>query len=149
MPIRSPRFLSLFGLVLAGLIASPLQAQTIAAPEAPERSAEWRTEFSVTGRSEIAEGSRRLGEIRHHFTLVEGAALIPLERKATLLAGLSMRRFDFSGSQADVPGSLTALAFKLGYARTLTSRWSLRAEIDPGLYSDFEDISGDDFNAPF
>ena len=62
--------------------------------------------------------------------------------------GVTWRRFDFSGSLADVPDSLTSLALKLGYARTLSPAWSLRAEIDPGIYSDFEDISGDDVNAP-
>ncbi|HEY1107816.1 MAG TPA: DUF6268 family outer membrane beta-barrel protein, partial [Opitutaceae bacterium] len=38
---------------------------------------------------------------------------------------------------------------QLGYNRKLSPQWSLRAELQPGLYSDFEDISGDDFNAPF
>lgn len=137
------------GLGLAGLPVVSLNAQTIAAPRAPVAAFEWRTEFTTTGRSDIAEGSRALGEIRHHHMLAEGVRTVSLDGDASLLLGASWKRFDFSGSQADVPESLTAFALKLGYARTLSPRWSLRAEIDPGLYSDFEDISGDDFNAPF
>ena len=30
----------------------------------------------------------------------------------------------------------------------MDEKWALRFEADPGLYSDFEDINGDDFNAP-
>lgn len=135
---------------LAGLFAlSTLHAQTIAAPRAPGRGTEWRTEFTTTGRSDIAEGSRTLGEIRHQHALVEGVGTFALAGDASLLAGVSWKRFDFSGSRADVPGSLTMLAVKLGYARMLSPQWSLRAEIDPGIYSDLEDIGSDDFNAPF
>jgi hypothetical protein len=137
------------GLGLAGLTRVPLPAQTIAAPRAPGAAFEWRTEFTATARSDIAEGSRGLGEILHHHTLVEGVRTLPLGAESSLLIGATLKRFDFSGSRADVPESLTGLALKLGYARTLSPRWSLRAEIDPGVYSDFEEVSGDDFNAPF
>jgi hypothetical protein len=63
--------------------------------------------------------------------------------------GAAWRRFDFSGSRADVPESLSSAALKLGYTRKLSPEWQLWAEIDPGLYSDFEDVSSDDFNVPF
>lgn len=138
-----------FGFGLAGLTGGSLPAQTIAAPRAPGAAFEWRTEFTAAGSAEISEGSRALGEIRHSLALVEGVRTLPLGADSSLLIGATWKRFDFSGSRADVPESLTGLALKLGYARPLSPRWSLRAEIDPGLYSDFDDVSGDDFNAPF
>jgi hypothetical protein len=131
------------------LIAAPGAAQTIVAPTGKGEAIEWRAEFTTTGHSDIAEGSRALGELRHWHARVEGDRSLPLSNDASLRLGAGWRRFDFAGGRADVPESLTALALKIGYTRTFSPRWSLLAEIEPGLYSDFEDISGDDFNAPF
>ncbi len=131
-------------------LASPLSlsAQTAVAPRAPGDPFEWRTEFSYSGTSDIGEGTVSLGELQHRSLAVEGVRTIALDNGAAYLLGGSWRRFDFSRPTFPIPESLTAIALKLGYSRPLNPQWSLRAEIDPGLYSDFEDISGDDFNAP-
>lgn len=138
-------------LPLAAFAALPaaLPAQTIAAPGGPGPAFAWNTQFSASGKSAIAEGTRALGDIRHSFASAEGSTTLVLDQGSALILGASWKRFDFSGSRADAPESLTALALKLGYARQFSPQWSLRAEIDPGIYSDFEDVSGDDFNAPF
>ncbi len=138
-------------LPLAAFAALPaaLPAQTIAAPGGPGPAFAWNTQFSAAGKSAIAEGTRALGDIRHSFASAEGSTTLALDQGSALILGASWKRFDFSGSRADAPESLTALALKLGYARQFSPQWSLRAEIDPGIYSDFEDVSGDDFNAPF
>lgn len=143
---RPRRFLPF---TLLALLPALLPAQTITAPGGPGPAFAWSTDFSVSGKSAIAEGTRALGDIRHHFAAAEATTTVVLGKESALILGGSWRRFDFSGSRADAPESLTALALKVGYARQLAPQWSLRAEIDPGLYSDFEDVSGDDFNAPF
>lgn len=136
-------------LFLVSLLAVPrAPAQTIAAPSAPGPNFEWQGEFSAAGSSAIFEGSQALGELSHRHAAATTTATLRRDRDSSYSAGLSWRRFEFSGSQADVPGSLTSLALKLGYARTFSPIWSLRAEVDPGIYSDFEDISGDDLNVP-
>lgn len=124
-------------------------AQTITAPRAPGGNFDWQARFSTAGSADIAEGSRPLGEMRHTHFAFEGATTLALSRDAAAIVGLGWRRFDFSGSVADVPDSLSSLALKLGYARTFSPQWSLRAEIDPGIYSDFEDVGSDDVSAPF
>lgn len=144
-PASPSIFLSIAGL----LLLQGAVAQTITAPRVPVKTSEWRAAFSFSGSSDIAEGSRALGEIKHTFAAVDGSTAVPLDAKSALVLGATWKRFDFSGSRADVPESLTAFALKLGYARTLSPQWSLRAEIDPGLYSDWEDIGSDDFNVPF
>lgn len=131
------------------LLAHGAAAQTITAPRAPADKSEWRAAFSFSGASDIAEGSRPLGEIKHTYAAVEGSTSVPLTSDSGLVLGATWKRFDFSGSRADVPDSLAALAVKLGYTRTLSPQWSLRAEIDPGLYSDWEDLGSGDFNVPF
>jgi hypothetical protein len=140
----------LFALGLSIGVPSPeVQAQTITSPRAPGGSFDWQARFSSAGSAEIAEGSRPLGEMRHTHFAFEGATTLALDRDSAAIVGLGWRRFDFSGSVADVPDSLSSLALKLGYARTFSPQWSLRAEIDPGLYSDFEDVGSEDVSAPF
>lgn len=131
------------------LLPTLAAAQTAVAPQAHGAGFEWRAELAHSGASDIAEGSRALGEIKHTSARLEGSQTYKLDDDSALIAGLTMRRFDFSGSIADVPDTLQSIALQLGYNRTLSPQWTLRAEIQPGIYSDFEDISGDDFNAPF
>lgn len=140
-PVLLPSFLAL---------ACPLilPAQTAVAPRGPGAPFEWRTDISYTGRSPIAEGTVSRGDLQHQSFRIDGVRTIALDDGAAYLVGASWRRFDFSKASFPIPQSLTALAVKLGYSRPLNQQWSLRAEVDPGLYSDFEDISGDDFNAP-
>jgi hypothetical protein len=140
--------LVLLGLA-GGLSTSESRAQTITSPRGPGGTFDWQSRFSSSGAASIAEGSRPLGEIRHHHAAIEGATTLALGRDSAAIIGLGWRRFDFSGSVADVPDSLSSLAMKLGYSRTLSPKWSLRAEIDPGVYSDFEDVGSDDVSVPF
>ena len=139
---------ALVPLLIALAIPALLPAQTAVAPRAPGAPFEWRTDVSFTGRSGIAEGTVSRGDLQHQSFRIDGVRTIALDNGAAYLVGASWRRFDFSRPTFPIPESLTAMALKLGYARPLNAKWSLRAEIDPGLYSDFEDISGDDFNAP-
>lgn len=148
----SPRNILLSLLLLglaAGLSTPESRAQTITSPRGPGGNFDWQSRFSSTAAAPIAEGSRPLGDIRHHHVAIEGATTLALGRDSAAIIGLGWRRFDFSGSVADVPDSLSSLALKLGYSRTLSPKWSLRAEIDPGVYSDFEDVGSDDVSAPF
>jgi len=140
-PVLLPLFLA---------VASPVlvPAQTPVVPRAPGAPFEWRADISFTGSSAIAEGTVSRGDLEHQSFRIDGVRTIGLDRGAAILVGGSWRRLDFSGATFPIPESLTAMALKLGYSRPLNQQWSLRAEIDPGLYSDFEDISGDDFNAP-
>jgi hypothetical protein len=142
------QFTSLLGLII-GLSGEGLRGQTITSPRAPGGSFDWQARFSSAGSADIAEGTRPLGEMRHTHVAFEGSTTLALGRDSAAIVGLGWRRFDFSGSVADVPDSLSSLALKLGYSRTFSPQWSLRAEIDPGIYSDFEDVGSDDLSSPF
>lgn len=127
---------------------SLLPAQTAVAPRLPDKPFEWRTELSFAGSSDLREGTINRGDLRHHSFRLDGVHTVPLGNGANYLIGASWRRFEFSDSSAPIPESLDALTMKLGYSRPLSPQWTVLTEIDPGLYTDFKDISGDDFNAP-
>jgi Domain of unknown function (DUF6268) len=137
--------------LLATFLLAPafLPAQTPVVPRSGTTPLEWIAEISHSAESDISEGTRPLGEVS---TLQSRAGIIHTLAAAAdsaWLLGATWQRFSFSAAAGTpIPDHLTALAFKIGYNRPLTQQWSLRAEIDPGIYSDFEDIGGDDFNAP-
>src|SRR5205085_12518626 len=51
--------------------------------------------------------------------------------------------------QAPLPERGYVTALLLGGDWQINEKWALHADIRPGLYTDFEDISFADFNAPF
>jgi Domain of unknown function (DUF6268) len=66
------------------------------------------------------------------------------------LAGVDWRRIQADvPTGAPVPDTLQSTALVLGFDWEINSRWRARLEAIPGVYSDFDDFSGDDFNSPF
>jgi len=51
-------------------------------------------------------------------------------------------------SDAPVPNTLQSAAAVLGFDARFAESWRVRLEAMPGAYSDFHDLSGDDFNVP-
>jgi hypothetical protein len=141
---RTHRVLSFTLLTIAALF-SPLHGQ----PGRPAATPwEWRTEFSGAGASDIAEGTRQLGEIRHSNVSGELTRRLSLDADSSLLIGGAWRQLSLSGSSADVPNRLQSFALRLGYERRLSPQWTFGADVAPGFYSDFEDLDSSDFNAP-
>jgi len=142
---------SIFLLVAAGLTLGLVatNAQTPVAPRFGDHALEASLEFAYAGKSDIAEGNRPLGEISTQQTRISAVRTVAIDPRSAWIVGGAWQHFAFSpAAGTPVPDRLSALSLKLGYNRQLDARWSLRTEIDPGLYSDFRDIGGGDFNAP-
>jgi hypothetical protein len=56
-------------------------------------------------------------------------------------------RFD-APAGAPVPEDIYGLSVRLVSNWRVNEKWSVRSDLRPGLYTDFEDISGGDFNVP-
>ncbi|MEW6304677.1 MAG: DUF6268 family outer membrane beta-barrel protein [Verrucomicrobiota bacterium] len=66
------------------------------------------------------------------------------------LGGVDWRRFSASvPAGAPVPNTLQSLAIVIGADWRFRDDWRVRLEALPGVYSDFNDFSGRDFNVPF
>jgi hypothetical protein len=95
------------------------------------------------------EGRRfgNLDSLEFHVTYVE---TLRVNDAFDVLAGADWRRIQ-SGVPRDapLPDTLQSAALVLGGNWRVNDRWHARLEVLPGVYSDFEDISGRDFNAPF
>lgn len=96
----------------------------------------------------ISLGTTVLGDIES--AELGGLWVSPVYRRESfdILGGLSYRRLQFSTpTAAPIPNTLQSIAGVVG-AQGRFGNWRARFEVLPGLYSDFSDLSGDDFNAP-
>lgn len=106
-------------------------------------------EVSYAARSDVALGSRELGEID---TLAYRVSFTPAFRVSEdyfWYAGIDFQnlRFDVP-DQAPLPESLYGVSLRLGNQWQFAPKWTLHLQVSPGLYSDLEDISWGDFNLP-
>lgn len=63
--------------------------------------------------------------------------------------GVAANRFDFDPPRhSAIPDHLGSVAFPIGVHWKPADQRLLTLQAQPGLYGDFEDISGDDFNVP-
>jgi len=99
--------------------------------------------------SSLERGSSEFGDFNATLHRGQVTALIPWRETQSWSVGPLWEFGHFNaGSSAPVPEDVYSAALRLGYGAQFKEHWSFRAEIRPGLYSDFEDISFDDFNAP-
>jgi Domain of unknown function (DUF6268) len=100
--------------------------------------------------STIYQGNTRLGDIdtlEFHATYIQS---VKVNNDFKWLVGADWYRQQASvPSGAPIPNTLQSAAAVLGFDWRFRERWRARLEVQPGIYSDFRDISSDDINAPF
>jgi hypothetical protein len=103
--------------------------------------------------SETKQSDQKQGELTEQNTSLRYVATTKLPTPFLLRTGLGYDRFSFGTSELNpgvaLPNTLQSTALLLGTELKLDEKWTLRADISPGLYSDFVDLGSDDFNAPF
>jgi hypothetical protein len=129
--------------------ALPGSAQSPVAPRYGDHALEAGVEFAYAGKSDLAEGSRSLGEISTRQTRISAVRTLAIDAQSAWIVGGAWQQFAFSpAAGVPIPERLTALSLKLGYNRQLDPRWTLRTEIDPGFYGDSDRSGSGAFNAP-
>ena len=125
-------------LAMAALLpAAWLPAQTPMSPRSGATTFDNVAEFAYAGRADIGEGSRWLGKIDSSQVRVLAVTAMPLDERNEFLAGLGVQWLEFHPPAGSlVPERLGAVSAKLGLNHQFASPWSVRAEIDPGLYND-------------
>lgn len=100
--------------------------------------------------SEVKQGGTRFGDlntIEFHATYIES---VKQSDKFNWLLGADWQRIQASvPSGAPLPNTLQSASAVIGFDWFFGDRWRARLEVVPGVYSDFQDVSGDDVNAPF
>ena len=143
-----PQLIRVFAALLAVRVASWAQARVY--PILADFDQALGAEVSYSLPSPISRGSSRLGDIDALHARAGWIGTIRASGSYAWLTGLEWRGSSFDApAGAPIPEDVHSLALKLGNEWRFAERWIARFEVDPGLYSDFEDLSWDDFNAPF
>lgn len=112
-------------------------------------SQEFLIEGSYSGKSDMKQGSAKRGgvdDINTHVNYV----LSPQITDSTLLrVGFDWERNSFGlYSSAALPNTLQSVNAIIGADFSVNDHILIRAELHPGLYGDFTEITGNDFDAP-
>lgn len=112
-------------------------------------SQEFTIETSYSGKAETKQGSAKLGgvdNISSHLNYV----LSPEIRDGLILRfGVDAERNSFGlPSNAPLPNTLQSVNAIIGADVALNDHILLRGELHPGIYSDFVQVSGSDFDMP-
>lgn len=139
----SPLFLAL----LVGLLLVPgVSAASLLVATAQEFDADFDY---VAGAPTHMRGAN-IGSVEEWNTDVRYAVSPPITKRFLLRLGAEWQRSDFRvPDNAPLPDTLQQVSAIVGMDCQLTDQWLFRAELDPGIYSDFEDVSWRDVNAPF
>lgn len=145
------------GMMLLGFMATAgmtLPASGLTQPVAgdegkPRYRANYAVEGSWSGNSSMDEGGKAAGETDAWQTRVSYVGAFSTSATYSILAGLEgeVWKFDDVGS-ALFPAELGSAAVLLGNLWQFREKWSLQTTLAPGIYSDWEDLGGDDFNVP-
>jgi hypothetical protein len=144
---------ALYSSSLCGLQAEPKDSITPAIEPPPADnvpiSQEFTMEAGYSGKAETKQGSAKLGDVdnfNNHFNYV----VSPQVKDGVLLRfGVDWERNSFGlFPNAPLPNTLQSISAVIGADLALNDQILLRAELHPGIYSDFVDITGNDFDMP-
>ena len=113
-------------------------------------SYEAEADYSYVGDARTRLGDGRTGPVSEqsdfaHFVVTPQWGDGPLYR-----FGLEWQRYSFGLPRlARLPNTLQSINAVIGADLQLFQSWLVRAEAQPGVYSDFHDVGSGDFNVPF
>jgi len=145
------RTLMAFGL-LASSLAVAGEDEWLKVEEAPKASRighEVAISQGFTADGEMKQGNRKVGDVNGLDTKATYVATIPVAERVSFRTGIDYNRYSFGLPEGTLmPNTLQSVALTVGADFELSKNWIMRFEASPGIYSDFRDVSGSDFNVP-
>lgn len=112
-------------------------------------SQELDVQYSYVGGARTRGAGLNAGSVDENSADVKYVVSPQLTKNLLLRLGLEWERFSFGvPDHAAVPSTLQQVSGVLGFDYQVADEWIMRLEVEPGLYSDFRDISWRDFDAP-
>lgn len=133
--------------LFAGKVVSAMKVEPELRPVTV--SHEFNSDISYVGGAKAKMGNTPFGRITELSDSFKYVASIELTQGSLLRLGLNWQRYSFGVPVlAPIPNTLQSLSGVIGADLELTDQWLMRIEAEPGIYSDFNDITFRDFNAP-
>ncbi len=130
-------------------LATPLAAQNPGQPAQPGYIGNLDLTTSYVPDSGIRVGSTDLGDIDTFQNRIKYTGTFISGGSVNWSMGFEAERFGFGlDTSSMLPTTLGSVSLPLGINWKINSKWAFLAEVSPGIYSDFVEISASDFNAP-
>ena len=126
-------------------------APTVAPPQESNIpvSQEFTMEGSYTGTSITKQGNAKLGGVSNINSHLDYVVSPQIKDGVLLRFGVDTERNSFGlFSAAPLPNTLQSVNAIIGADLALGDKIIMRAELHPGIYSDFVDVTGSDFDMP-
>ncbi len=118
-------------------------------PTRPDYTASYTSEFTHSTDSQLNRADQALGDFNAALLSIEYTVSFNTSDTYTWGVGTRWNYAEFDTLPGvPVPERGHALALSFTSQWRFADKWSLRTELRPGLYTDFEDLTGDDFNMP-
>ena len=129
---------------------SPLEPRVASSsPDATSTSMELDANYGFAAGSKAHTGGHDLGYVSEQNAGLKYVVSPELSKDLLLRAGFEWERFSFGlPGNAPLPNTLQQISAVLGLDYQIDEHWLMRAELAPGLYSDFQDLSWCDVDAP-
>ncbi len=112
-------------------------------------SQEFSSEVGFTGQSKTKQGNATLGDVNEINSHASYVVSPQITEGVLLRTGINWDRNSFGlFNNAPLPNTLQATNLIIGADMTLGDRIIMRVEAHPGIYSDFVNITGSDFDMP-
>jgi hypothetical protein len=142
-------FIFIFGLGEATLNAQGA-FKSLSESSASALSYELDAETSFFGRGAAKAGSTNFGNITEISSSASFVLSAQVRDTVLLRLGVEWQRYSFDPeARAPVPDSLQGIDLAIGADLQVSPALLLRIEAHPGIYSDFVNVSWQDFNVPF
>jgi opacity protein-like surface antigen len=112
-------------------------------------SEELDAQYGYVGGATTRGAGLNAGSVDEHNADVKYVVSPQVNKNLLLRFGGEWERFTFGvPDRSAVPRALQQASAVLGFDYQVADQWLARLEVEPGLYSDFRDISWRDFDAP-
>ena len=143
--IRLGRALQYLGPLLLALAPCP----AVLAANPMSVSHELDVEYGYVGGTTTRGAGANAGDVDENSADVKYVISPQITKDLLLRFGAEWQRFSFGvPDHVPVPDVLQQASLVLGFDYQLADQWLMRAEVQPGVYSDFRDVRGDDVDAP-
>ena len=138
------------GLMLAFVAGVAQAQQQVLRPVQPGLfSTPYSVEAGYVTDSTLKEGTREHGDMNTFQSIVRVSSQYQYTENYSMRFGVGLERYGFGlPSGTPLPNTLASTALLFGNNWRITEKWLAQLELEPGIYSDFKDISWGDVNVP-
>ncbi len=134
---------------IAATLALLLSCTAALAANSMNVSQELDAEYGYVGGVNIRGAGQNIGSVVENSADFKYVISPQINRDCLLRVGVEYECFSFGvPNHAPVPSTLQQASAVLGFDYQIADEWLLRVEVEPGIYSDFRDITWRDVDMP-